>query len=199
MTYNQITVEIRDESKEAVEFIAELAKNIAETGNQSAIVCYSQLQKKTTVERLCEYLELMDQKTANAIMVNTLLVDVPETITPPIADVITEALGIEEFAIVFAYSPDNADSVYRDHMVLIGDLKKVTDECDKLLKLHKSYRIRTKYTKTGEATPKDLIKMMVTTNIGFMLPFVIVLGIQNGNEYPHAKRMTERFYEARHS
>lgn len=199
MTYNQITIEIRDENKEAVEFIAELAKNIAEARNRSAIVCYSPIQKKTTVDRICGYLEEMDQKIANEIMVNTLTVDAPETITPPIAKLIMESLGVEEFAIVFAYSPDNADSIYRDHMVLIGDRDKVTEECDKLLKLHKSYRIRTKFTKMGDLSMEESIKTMVATNISFMLPFVIGLGIQYGKEYPHAKCMTERFYATRQS
>ena len=199
MRYNQITIEIRDESKEAVEFIAELAKDIAERGHQSAIVCYSPLQKKTTVEKMCEYLELMDQKTANNILVNTLLVDIEDTLTPPIADLIMESLGIEEFSVVFAYSPDNAESVYRDHMVLIGDRYEVAEECDKLLKLHNSYRYRTKITKMGDLSVEDSIKTMVATNVSFMLPFVIGLGIQYGKEYPHAKHITERFYETRHS
>ena len=199
MRYDQITIEIRDESKAAVEFIAELAKDIAETGHQSAIVCYSPLQKKTTVEKMCEYLESMDQKTANNILVNTLLVDVSETITPPISELIMESLGIEEFSIVFAYSPDNAESIYRDHMVLIGDRYEVAEECDKLLKLHNSYRYRTKISNMGDMSVEDSIKTMVGTNVSFMLPFVIGLGIQYGKEYPHAKHITERFYETRQS
>ena len=138
MRYNQITIEIRDESKEAVEFIAELAKDIAETGHQSAIVCYSPTQKKTTVEKLCEYLESVDQKVANKILVNTLLVDIEDTVTPPISELIMESLGIEEFSVVFAYSPDNAESVYRDHMVLIGDRYEVAEECDQIKTLHNS-------------------------------------------------------------
>ena len=195
MRFSQVTIEIRDENKEAVEFLATLAKELAVSGGKSAIVCYSPMQKEITTERICEQLESIDLNDALDVMVDTLLVDIPAVaITCPLADMIRSALKIEEFSVVYAYSPDNAQSIYRDHMVLIGDRDKVDETCDRLLKDHKSYAIRTKYTKIGDFPMGEAIKSLVTTNISLMLPYVISLGIESGDKHPCAKRMTEKFY-----